>query len=210
MKKQHTIRIVIADDHPVVREGLRSLVSRLPDMRIVAEASTGREAVALCLRHKPDIALVDLRMPEMSGVEAISALRERAPAVRAIVLTTFDGDEDVYRSLCAGAKAYLLKDAPREELLACIRAVHEGKTWVSSLAAAHLAARLSEEALTARELEVLRLMAAGKSNKEIGTALFVTEGTVKVHVNHILRKLNVSGRGEAIAQAAKRGIVHIE
>jgi DNA-binding NarL/FixJ family response regulator len=210
MKKQHAIRMLIADDHPIVREGLRTLVSRQADMEIVAEAATGRETVEQCVRHKPDVALIDLRMPDLNGVDAISAIRARVPSVRSIVLTTYDGNEDIYRSLRAGAKAYLLKDAPREELLSCIRAVHQGKTWMSPLAAANLAARLSEESLTPRETEVLRLIAAGKSNKEIASALFVTEGTIKLHVNHLLRKLKVSGRTEAISQAVLRGIVHIE
>jgi two-component system, NarL family, response regulator len=210
MNGEHPIRILIADDHPVVRDGLRTLVSRQADMEVVAEADTGRDALDECMHHKPDVALIDLRMPEMSGVEVIAALRERIPSVHAIVLTTYDTDEDIYRSLRAGAKAYLLKDAPRDELLSCIRSVYEGKTWISALAAAKLAARLSEKELTSRELEVLRLMAAGKSNKEIGVTLYVTEGTVKIHVNHILRKLNVSGRTEAISQAVKRGIVRLE
>jgi two-component system NarL family response regulator len=179
-------------------------------MEVVAEAATGRDAVDYCIHHKPDIALIDLRMPELSGIEAIAAIRAQVPSVHAIVLTTFDGDEDIYRSLRAGAKAYLLKDAPRDELLSCIRAVHDGKTWISPLAAANLTARLSEEELTPRETEVLRLIAAGKSNKEIAAALFVTEGTIKLHVNHILRKLKVSGRTEAISQAVQRGIVHLD
>jgi two-component system NarL family response regulator len=210
MRQKRAIRVLIADDHPIVREGLRTLVSRQPDMKIVAEAATGREAVEQCVRHEPDVALIDLRMPELSGMEAIGAIRARVPSVRPIVLTTYHGDEDIYRSLRAGAKAYLLKDAPREELMSCIRAVHQGKTWISPLAAANLAARLSEEALTPRETEVLRLIAAGKSNKEIAAALFVTEGTIKLHVNHLLRKLKVSGRTEAISQAVQRGIVHLE
>jgi two-component system, NarL family, response regulator len=210
MKNKPAIRVLIADDHPIVREGLRTLVSRQTDMKVVAEAATGHEAVAECVRHKPDVALIDLRMPELSGMEAISAIRARVPSVRSIVLTTYDGNEDIYRSLRAGAKAYLLKDARREELLSCIRTVHEGKTWISPLAAANLAARFSEQALTPRETEVLRLIAAGKSNKEIAAALFVTEGTIKLHVNHILGKLKVSGRTEAISQAVKRGIVHFD
>ena len=209
MKKKHAIRVLIADDHPIVREGLCTLVFRQADMEIVAEAATGPEAVEQCVRHKPDVALIDLRMPGLSGVEAISSIRAHVPSVRSIVLTTYDGNEDIYRSLRAGARAYLLKDAPRDELLSCIRAVHEGKTWISPLAAANLAARLNEEALTPRETEVLRLIAAGKSNKEIAAALFVTEGTIKLHVNHLLRKLKVSGRTEAISQAVLRGIVHL-
>ncbi len=209
MKNDRKIRVLVADDHPVVREGLCSLVNRQDDMKVVAEAGTGREAFEQFLRHKPDVALIDLRMPEMSGTEAIAAIREQIPAAQAVVITTYSGDEDVYQSLRAGAKAYLLKDAPRDELLSCIRAVHEGRTWISSEAAAHLASRMSTRQLSPRELEVLRMMATGKSNKEIGAALHVTEGTIKMHVNHILKKLEVAGRGEAISQAIKRGIVHV-
>jgi two-component system NarL family response regulator len=210
MKKDRVIRILIADDHPIVREGLKTLISRQSDMSIVAEAVNGREAVDQYLRHKPDVALVDLRMPEMGGIEAIAAIRAKAPSAHTVVLTTYNGDEDIYQALHAGAKAYLLKDAPREELLSCIRAVREGKTWISPEAAANLAARMSIPQLSSRELDVLRLMAAGKSNKDIGAALHVTEGTIKVHVNHILEKLGVEGRTEAVALAVKRGIVHLQ
>jgi two-component system, NarL family, response regulator len=205
-----TIRILLADDHPVVRAGLHALISRRSGMRVIAEASSGAEALSLFRRHRPDVALIDLRMPEMDGVEAITAIREQFPAARIIVLTTFDADEDIYRALRAGAKAYLLKDVPREELLDCIRRVYEGKTYLSSGVANKLAERVAAPQLTTRELDVLRLMAAGKSNKEIGTALLVTEGTVKAHVNSILHKLNVSGRTEAVTSAVKRGIVQLD
>jgi two-component system, NarL family, response regulator len=205
-----TIRILLADDHPVVRAGLRALISRRPGMSVIAEASSGAEALNLFRRHRPDVALIDLRMPQMDGVEAISAIREQFPAARIIVLTTFDGDEDIYRALRAGAKAYLLKDVPREELLDCIRRVHEGKTYLPSGVANKLAQRVAAPQLTTRELEVLQLMAAGKSNKEIGTVLLVTEGTVKAHVNSILQKLGVSGRTEAATSAVKRGIVQLD
>lgn len=179
-------------------------------MKVVAEAATGREAVDLSVRQKPDIALIDLRMPEMDGIQAIAAIREKAPEVRTVVVSTFGGDEDIYRALRAGAKAYLLKDAPREELLSCIRAVAQGDTWISPQAAAHLAARVHQDNLTDRELDVLRKLASGKSNKEIAVALDITEGTIKVHMSHILQKLGVTGRTEAVAMAVKRGIVHIE
>lgn len=179
-------------------------------MAVVAQASNGQEAVAQFRRHHPDVVLMDLRMPLMDGVEAITAIRQEDPAARIIILTTFDGDEDIYRGLRSGAKAYLLKDAPLDELLQSIRAVHEGKTWIPPTVAAKLAARVSATDLTAREVEVLRLVVDGKSNKEIGTALFVSEGTVKVHINHILDKLGVSGRTEAINVALKRGLVHLE
>jgi two-component system NarL family response regulator len=179
-------------------------------MEVIAEANTGREALGQFLRHSPDVSLVDLRMPDMDGVDAILAIRVRVPDARIILLTTYDGDDDIYRGLRAGAKAYMLKDAPPEELLEGIRAVYEGRTWLPQRVAAKLAARVSGAALTSRELEVLRLVVAGKINKEIGDDLGVTEGTVKVHVNHILAKLGVSGRTEAVSVALKRGLVRLE
>jgi DNA-binding NarL/FixJ family response regulator len=204
------IHILIADDHAIVREGLRAVISRAPDMKLVAEAANGREAVDQSVHHKPDVALIDLRMPELDGIHAIAAMREAAPEVRAIILTTFSGDDDIYRALRSGAKAYLLKDAPREELLSCIRAVAHGDTWISPLAAAHLTARINQDNLTDRELQVIQRVASGKSNKEIAAELNISEGTIKVHMSHILRKLGVTGRTEAIATAVKRGIVHME
>jgi two-component system NarL family response regulator len=209
MKADKAIRILIADDHPIVREGLAALLNRAHDMEVVAEAGNGREALKEFLRCRPDVVLVDLRMPEMDGVDAILAIREQAPDARVIVLTTYDGDEDIYRGLRAGAKAYLLKDAPREELMECIRAVHAGRMWIPPDVAAKLATRMGDEDLTPRELEVLQLMVQGKSNKEIGNVLGVSEGTVKIHVNHILEKLKVSGRTEATSAALKRGIVRL-
>ncbi len=210
MKKAKHIRVLLADDHPVVREGVAALINRRPDMTVIAEARDGREAVELFRHHDPDVALIDLRMPEMDGLKAIAAVREYSPAARIIVLTTFDDDEDIYRALRAGAKGYLLKDAPREELLECIRCVYEGKTYIPLGVATKLAERVSGSELTARELEVLQLMAAGKSNKEIAAALFVTEGTIKVHVNNILRKLGAGGRTEAVTLAIKRGVVRLD
>jgi two-component system NarL family response regulator len=204
------IRVLIADDHPIVREGLRSLVSLDPAMEVVGEATDGREMIELGTRLRPDVALVDLRMPSVDGVEALAALRERAPEVRGIVLTTFSGDEDVVRAFRAGARAYLLKDASREELLACIRAVHEGRSWMSSVAVEGLAARLDADELTPRERDVLRLMVAGRGNKEIATTLHVAEGTVKAHVNRILSKLRVTTRTEAVTEALRRGLVHLD
>ncbi len=210
MSEARKIRLMIADDHPVVRAGLVALIGRRPDMEVIAEANTGREALGQFLRHSPDVSLVDLRMPDMDGVDAILAIRVRIPDARIILLTTYDGDDDIYRGLRAGAKAYMLKDAPPEELLEGIRAVYEGRTWLPQRVAAKLAARVSGAALTSRELEVLRLVVAGKINKEIGDDLGVTEGTVKVHVNHILAKLGVSGRTEAVSVALKRGLVRLE
>ena len=204
------IQILIADDHAIVREGVCALISRAPDMKVVAEAANGREAVDQSIRQKPDVALIDMRMPELDGIQAVEAIREEAPEVRTIILSTFSGDDDIYRALRAGAKAYLLKDSPREELLSCIRAVAQGNTWISPLAAAHLSARINQDNLTDREQHVIQRMAVGKSNKEIAAELDISEGTIKVHVSHILRKLGVTGRTEAIATAVKRGIVHME
>lgn len=203
------IRLLVADDHHIVRQGLVSMINRVPDMEVVAEATGGREAVELFAKHKPDVALLDLRMPTMDGVEAVTAIRASAPEARIVLLTTFDGDEDIYRALRAGAKAYLLKDATLEQLVECIRAVYTGKTCIPPSVAAKLAERMSGPELTARELDVLRLMAEGRSNKEIGSRLFITEGTVKLHVNNILSKLGVGGRTEAVTIAIKRGLVHL-
>jgi len=203
------IRILIADDHPVVREGLAAMIKRRTDMTVVAEANHGQEAVALFHQHQPDVVLMDLRMPEMDGVEAILTIREQTPEARVIVLTTYDTDEDIYRALRAGAKAYLLKDTPREELLDTIRAVSAGRTRVPSDVAAKLVERVSSEALTAREVDVLRLIVAGHSNREIAALLYISEGTVKTHVNHILMKLGVSDRMQAVTTALRRGLVSL-
>jgi len=209
MKKTNPMRILIADDHPVVREGLVALINRRPDMEVVAEVSNGREAVEQFLHHRPDVALLDLRMPEMDGVEAIAAIRQKIPTARIIVLTTFDDDEDIYRGLRAGAKAYLLKDAPRDELLKCVRAVHEGQTIIPPPIAAKLAGRLTTSGLTRREIQVLRLTADGKANKGIAVALSISEGTVKTHVSAILAKLDALDRTQAVTIALKRGILRL-
>jgi len=176
-KKKECIRILIADDHSVVREGLVSLVKRKSDMTVVAEASNGREAVDLWKEHRPDLVLLDLRMPELDGVGAIKEIRGLDENAHIVVLTTFDGDEDIYRAIKAGAKGYLLKDTAREALMECIRRVHSGETCIPPSLAAKLADRISGEALSAREIEVLQRIAAGKSNKEIGAELFISEGT---------------------------------
>ena len=208
-KKKECIRILIADDHSVVREGLVSLVKRKADMAVVAEASNGREAVDLWKEHRPDVTLLDLRMPELDGVGAIKEIRELDGDAHIVVLTTFDGDEDIYRAIKAGAKAYLLKDTAREALMECIRKVHAGETCIPATLAAKLAERVSGEALSAREIEVLRRIAAGKSNKEIGAELFISEGTVKTHVKSIFSKLDVVSRTEAVATATRRGLIQL-
>jgi len=208
-KKKECIRILIADDHSVVREGLVSLVKRKSDMTVVAEASNGREAVDLWNEHHPDVALLDLRMPELDGVGAIKEIREVDPNAHILVLTTFDGDEDIYRAIKAGAKGYLLKDTAREALMDSIRRVHSGETCIPPTLAAKLADRVSGEALSAREIEVLQRIAAGKSNKEIGAELFISEGTVKTHVKSIFSKLDVVSRTEAVATATRRGLIQL-
>lgn len=203
------IRILIADDHLVVREGLVAILNRQSDMAVIGEAGDGREAFERWRELRPDITLMDLRMPEMSGVEAIEAIRREDAKALIIILTTYDSDEDVYRGMRAGAKAYLLKDTHREELLSCIRAVYAGKTVVSPGVASQLASRLREEELTPRELEILTLVGRGLSNKLIARALDITEGTVKTHVKNLLEKLDATSRTEAIAVAARRGLIKL-
>ena len=207
MTRHNAIRILIADDHLVVRIGLRSMIDTQPDMNVIAEAANGREAVALFRDHQPDVTLIDLRMPVMGGVEAVGVIHEEFPDARIIVLTTYDGDENIYRALQGGARAYLLKDIPREEFLDDIRAVYQGQYCIPPAVAARLAQRIPGPELSARELEVLKLIVEGMSNKEIASALSITESTVKNHVNSILSKLNVKDRTQAATTALRRGIV---
>ena len=207
--KKSRIRVLIADDHTVVREGLVSLIRRKPDMTVIGEAKNGHEAVDLWKQHRPDVTLLDLRMPELDGVSAIKEIRDQDEHARILVLTTFDGDEDIYRAIQAGAKGYLLKDVPREALMDSIRRVNAGETCVPVHLAAKLAERVSGETLSSREVDVLKLMAQGKSNKEIGAALFISEGTVKSHVKAIFAKMNVISRTEAVASATRRGLIQL-
>jgi len=203
------IRVLVADDHPVVREGLVSLIDRQPDMQVVGEAGTGREALESHRSHHPDVTMMDLRMPEMTGIDAIVAIRREEPEARIVCLTTFDGDEDIYRALHAGARGYLLKGFSRELLLECIRTVYRGEMWIPPAVAGKLATRVGRPELSTREMDVLGHLVRGRANKEIATSLNITEGTVKVHVNHIFIKLGVNGRTEAISEALKRGIVNL-
>jgi two-component system NarL family response regulator len=196
----------VVDDHPVVRRGLVTLLKIEPGMEIVAEAGDGIEAVEQFRTHKPDVTLMDLRLPRMSGVEAIASIRQEFAAARIILLTTYDGDDDIYRGLQAGAKGYLLKDASCDEILDAIRAVHQGQKYLPVTVGAKLAERMDSPQLSERECEVLRQLAQGKSNQEIAKALGITEGTVKFHINKILPKLGVSDRTSAVIAAFRRGI----
>ena len=210
MSKSNPIRILIADDHLVVRVGLRSMIDTQSDMVVVAEAANGLESVQLSRKHLPDVTLMDLRMPVLGGVEATIAIREEFPEARIIVLTTYDGDENIYRALQAGARANLLKDIPREEFLHDIRAVFSGQYCIPPAVAARLAQRLPCPELSARELEVLRLIVGGLSNKEISSTLKISESTVKNHVNSILGKLKVNDRTQAATTALRRGFVALD
>ena len=200
------IRVLSVDDHPLLREGIAALVTNQTDMQIVAEASNGREALELFRKHRPDITLMDLQMPEMSGIDAMSSIRGEFPDARIIVLTTYTGDVQVSRALKAGARAYLLKGSLRKELLETIRAVHAGQKRVSSEVAAEIAEHATDQVLTPREVDVLRLVAEGNANKEIAAQLSLTEETVKSHVRNILAKLGANDRTHAVAIGVKRGI----
>ena len=204
------IRIVVIDDQAVVRQGFVSLINTVNDMEVVAEGTNGQQAIELYREHKPDVMLIDLRMPVLSGVEAIAAIRKEFPAARLIVLTTYDGDEDIYRSLQAGAQGYLLKDVFFEDLEDAIRRVQAGSRRIPAVVAERLAERMTGSDLTGRELEVLQQIVAGKSNKEIGSYLNISEATVKSHINNILSKLGVTDRTQAATTALQRGIVHLK
>lgn len=204
-----TIRVLIVDDHAIVRQGLATIINRDPEMTVIAQAEDGEAAIARFSEHQPDVTLMDLRMPQMGGVEAITAICAKFKPARIIVLTTYDGDEDIYRGLQAGAKGYLLKDAKPNELLNAIRIVYRGQQYIPPEVGAKLVQRMSNPELSERELEVLRLMAQGMSNSDIATALTIGESTVKSHVNRILSKLGVSDRTQAVIIAVKRGIVSL-
>ena len=204
------VRLLVVDDHHIVRQGLIALLTTVPEMQVVAEASDGQRALELYRQHQPDVTLMDLRMNTMNGVETTRAIRAEFPNARIIVLTTFDGDEDIYRALQAGARGYLLKGMDTEELLAAIRTVHSGKSRIPAPVAERLAERMNAPALTDRETEVLRLIVGGNSNKEIAAALFISEATVKTHINSLLSKLGVSDRTQAATTALQRGIVHFD
>jgi DNA-binding NarL/FixJ family response regulator len=205
-----SIRVLVVEDHHVVRQGLVALLNMVDDMEVVGEAADGVEAIAQFRKFHPEITLVDLRLPRLSGVEVISRIRMETPQARFIVLTTYDGDEDIYRALQAGAKAYLLKGMTSDELIATIHMVHEGKSYIPPEIAQKLAARMGTEELTPREFDVLEQIVYGKSNKEIATELEISEATVKTHINSLLSKLNVTDRTQAATAAIQRGIVPLE
>ncbi|HEY1284272.1 MAG TPA: response regulator transcription factor [Steroidobacteraceae bacterium] len=203
------IRVILADDHPVVRDGLAAIVNQQPDMQVVAEAGDGEEALNLFDEHLPDVMVLDLRMPKKDGVAVVQAVLEKHPKARLLIMTTFDGDEDIFRSLSQGAKGYLLKDAPRAEILSAIRAVSEDRPYTSSSVAAKALQRMAKPSLTQREMSVLQEIAQGRSNKDIARRLSITEGTAKTHVKSILTKLDAISRTEAVAVAHKRGLIHL-
>ena len=200
-------RILLVDDHAVVREGLVSLLQRQSDLLVVAEAADGASAIRLYRQHRPDLVVLDLRLPDMDGVEVTAAIRAEFPQARLLVLSSFDGDEDIYRALKAGARAYVLKDSTREELLAAVRTVAAGQRSLSAAVAERLAERVTGSELTARELAVLRQIVSGRSNKQIASVLSISEGTVKTHVKSILAKMGVEDRTEAAVLALRRGLV---
>jgi two-component system NarL family response regulator len=210
MSKAKCIRILLADDHPAVREGLAILLNRTKGMRVVAQASNGREAISQFQAHQPDVALLDLRMPEADGIEAMSAIRRDYPGACVVVLTSYDDEEDIYRAFAHGARGYLLKESTLADIVACIHRVAEGMPWIPASISAKLARRLSRNQLSPRERDVLACVAAGKSNKEIAAELFIAESTVKAHVDHILKKLDVRGRTEATALGLRLGLIRME
>jgi DNA-binding NarL/FixJ family response regulator len=204
------IRILLADDHPSLRDGLSSILNGQPDLKVVGEAGTGRQTVEQFKLTKPDVLIVDLRMPDGDGIQAIKELVAIDPAVKTLVLTTYDNEEDIFSALEAGARGYILKDTTREEIIEAVRQIHAGKRYLPAAIAARLADRMIRPVLTPRELDVLRLVSRGRTNKEIAAAMFVSEETIKTHMKGLFQKLGVHDRAEAIGIALQRGLLRLE
>ena len=209
MSNQLRIRVLSVDDHPLLSEGIATMINSQPDMQLISQASSGSEAIQQYREHRPDVTLMDLRLPDLSGIDAMIAIRTEFPEARVVMLTTFEGDVEIQRALQAGARGYLLKNMPPSEILDVIRHVHAGKKRVPPEVAAQIAEHMSDEDLTAREVEVLRLIAGGNRNKDIAEILFISEETVKVHIKHIMDKLGAKDRTQAIAIAVRRGIIEL-
>ena len=209
MNETSPIRILSVDDHPLLRQGITSIINSQPDMRLMAEASSGSEGIQKYREHRPDVTLMDLRLPDMSGIDSLIAIRSEFADARIIMLTTFEGDVEIQRALQAGAYGYMLKSMPPRELVEMIRQVHLGKKRIPPEIAAHLAEHYSDETLTEREIDVLRHIAGGNRNRDIADRLFISEETVKVHIRHIMEKLGASDRTQAVAIAVRRGIVQL-
>jgi DNA-binding NarL/FixJ family response regulator len=209
MTEHAKIRVFSVDDHPLLHEGVATVIRNQPDMLLVAEAANGWEAIQRYREHTPDVTLMDLRLPDMSGIDAMIAIRSEFPEARIIILTTFAGDVEIQRALEAGARAYLLKSMPPKELVEVIRQVHAGKKRIPPEIAAYLAEHYSDDALTGREIEVLQQIASGNRNRDIAETLFISEETVKVHIKHIMEKLRAADRTQAVAIAVRRGIIQL-
>jgi len=209
MNDQAQIRVLSVDDHPLLSEGIAALIKNQPDMQLVAQCTSGSDAIEKFRSHRPDVTLMDLRLPDMSGIDTMMAIRAEFPEARIIMLTTFEGDMEIQRALAAGAQGYMLKSMPPKDLVAVIRQVHAGKKRIPSEVAARLADHLGEENLTAREIEVLGKVAQGNRNRDIAEQLFIVEVTVKVHIRHIMDKLGARDRTQAVAIALRRGIIQL-